>query len=117
MIIKQLTEIKTTVNPTNTLVTYNENSKDKTTQSRDNVIDKTIQNNNKELFKNKKNTNKNLANTKTLSTTDNFTSTCFEHPKNKKNASANGKKHVGLGKLNINILLKCVYFRGRKLVV
>ena len=117
MIIKQLTEIKTTVNPTNTLVTYNENSKDKTTQNRDNVIDKTIQNNNKELFKNKKNTNKNLANTKTLSTTDNFTSTCFEHPKNKKNASANGKKHVGLGKLNINILLKCVYFRGRKLVV
>ena len=95
MIIKQLTEIKATVDPTNALVTYNENSKDKTTQNRDNVINKTIQNNNKELFKNKKNTNKNLANTKTLSTTDNFTSTCFEHPKNKKNASANGKKHVG----------------------
>ena len=36
---------------------------------------------------------KNLANTKTLSTTtDNFTSTYFEHPKNEKNASANEKK-------------------------
>ena len=91
LIIKQLTEIKTTVNPTNTLVTYNDNSKDKTTQNSDSVIDKTIQNNNKELFKNKKNTNKNLANTKTLSTTDNFTNTCFEHTKNEKNASANGK--------------------------
>ena len=84
LIIKQLTEIKTTVNPTNTLVTYNENSADKTTQNSDN-----------EPFKNKKNTNKNLANTKTLSTTDNFTSTCFEHHKNEKNASVNGKKHVG----------------------
>ena len=81
LIIKQLTEIKTTVNPTNTLVTSNENSADKTTQNSEN-----------EPFKNKKNTNKNLATTKTLSTTDNFTSTCFEHPKNEKNASANGKK-------------------------
>ena len=26
-----------------------------------------------------------------LSTTDNFTSTCYEHPKNEKNASAKGK--------------------------
>ena len=69
LIIKQLTEIKVTLNPTNTLVTYNKNSTDKTTQNSDNVIDKTIQNNNKEPFKNKKNTNKNLANTKTLSTT------------------------------------------------
>ena len=33
LIIKQLTEIKTTVNHTNTLVTYNENSKDKTNQN------------------------------------------------------------------------------------
>ena len=74
-----------------TLVTYNEIPTDKTIQNSDNVIDKTIQNNNKELFKNKKNTNKNLANTKTLSTTDNFTKTCFEHPKNEKNASANRK--------------------------
>ena len=41
--IKQLTEIKATVNVTNTLVTYNENSKDKTTQNSDNVIDKIIQ--------------------------------------------------------------------------
>ena len=32
LIIKKMTEIKTTVNPTNTLVTYNKNSKDKTTQ-------------------------------------------------------------------------------------
>ena len=56
LIIKQLTEIKATVNPTNTLVTYNKNSTDKTTQNSDNVIDKTIQNNNKEPFKNKKNT-------------------------------------------------------------
>ena len=91
LIIKQLTEIKATVNPTNTLVTYNKNSTDKTTQNSDNVIDKTIQNNNKEPFKNKKNTNKNLANTKTLSTTDNFTSTCLEHPKNEKYKSQNGK--------------------------
>ena len=91
LIIKQLTEIKATVNPTNMLVTYNKNSTDKTTQNSDNVIDKTIQNNNKEPFKNKKNTNKNLANTKTLSTTDNFTSTCLEHPKNEKYKSQNGK--------------------------
>ena len=91
LIIKQLTEIKATVNPTNTLVTYNKNSTDKTTQNSDNVIDKTIQNNNKEPFKNKKNTNKNLANTKTLSTTDNFTRTCLEHPKNEKYKSQNGK--------------------------
>ena len=61
------------------------------TQNSNNVIDKTIQNNNKEFFKNKKNTNKNLADTKTLSTTDNFTSTCYEHPKNEKNARAKGK--------------------------
>ena len=59
LIIKQLTEIEVVINPTNTLVTYNENSTDKTTQNSDNVIDKTIQNNNKEPFKNKKNTNKN----------------------------------------------------------
>ena len=38
---------------------------------------------------------KNLANTKTLSATDNFASTCFEHHKNEKNASANRKKHAG----------------------
>ena len=61
------------------------------TQNSNNVIDKTIQNNSKEFFKNKKNTNKNLADTKTLSTTDNFTSTCYEHPKNEKNARAKGK--------------------------
>ena len=80
LIIKQqLTEIKTTVNPTNTLVTYNENSTNMTAQNCGNVIDKTIQNNNKEHFKNKKNTSKS------------FTSTCFKHPKNKKNASANRK--------------------------
>ena len=93
LIIKQMTEIKTTrKNPTNTFVTYNENSKEETTQNSDNVIDKTIQNNKKELFKNKRNTSKNVANMITLSTTDNFTSTCFEHPKNEKNARANGKK-------------------------
>ena len=92
LIIKQMTEIKTTrKNPTNTFVTYNENSKEETTQNSDNVIDKTIQNNKKELFKNKRNTSKNVANMITLSTTDNFTSTCFEHPKNEKNASTNGK--------------------------
>ena len=90
LIIKQLTEIKAIVNPTNTLVTYNKNS-DKTTKNSDNVIDKTILNNKKEPFKNKTNTNKNLANTKTLSTTDNFTSTYFEHPKNEKSESPNGK--------------------------
>ena len=39
LIIKQLTEIKTTINPTNTLATYNENSTNKITQ-----------NNNKEPF-------------------------------------------------------------------
>ena len=42
LIIKQLTEIKATINPTNMLVTYNEKSTDKTTQNSDNVIDKTI---------------------------------------------------------------------------
>ena len=68
MIIKQLTEIKATINPTNTIVTYNENAIDKTTQNSDNVIDKTIQNN-KESFKDKNDTSKSLANTKTLSTT------------------------------------------------
>ena len=51
--IKQLTEIKTTVSPTITLITYNENSTDKTTQNSNNVIDNAIQNNNK-TFKNKK---------------------------------------------------------------
>ena len=56
LITKQLTKIKATVNPTNTLVTYNKNSTDKTTQNSDNVIDKTIQNNNKEPFKNKNKT-------------------------------------------------------------
>ena len=91
LIIKQLTEIKTTVNPTSALVTCNENSIDKTTQNSNNVIVKNIKNNNQELLKNKKNANKNLSNTKTLSTTDTFTSTCFEHPINEKNASTNGK--------------------------
>ena len=37
LIIKQLTEIKTTVNPTSTLVTCNENSTDKTTQNSNNI--------------------------------------------------------------------------------
>ena len=92
MIIKQLTEIKTTINLTNTLVTYNKNSKDKTTQNSDNVIYEPIHNKNKELFKNIKNANKNLDNTRTLSITDNFTSTCFEHNKNEKTENANGKK-------------------------
>ena len=91
LIIKQLTEIKTMVKPTSTLVTCNGNSKGKTTQNSSNVIDKTIQNNNKEfLKKQKKIANKSLANTKILRTTDNFTSTCFEHPVNEKIASTNG---------------------------
>ena len=42
LIIKQLTEIKTTVNPTSMLVTFNENSTDQTTRNSNNVIDKTI---------------------------------------------------------------------------
>ena len=42
--------IKTTVNPTNTLVTYNENAIDNTTQNSDNVIDKTIENNKKNFL-------------------------------------------------------------------
>ena len=54
LIIKQLTQIKTTVNPTSTLVTCTENSTDKTTQNSNNVTDKTIQNNNQELLKNRK---------------------------------------------------------------
>ena len=54
LMIKQLAEIKTRVNPTNTLGTYNENSTVKATQNSDNVIDKTVQNSNKELFKHKK---------------------------------------------------------------
>ena len=48
MIKKQLTEIKTTANPTSTLVTYNDHS-----------IDKTTQNNNKELKKKNVKQNKN----------------------------------------------------------
>ena len=64
-----------------------------------NVIDKTIQNTflkkPKNLFKNIKNTNQDLANTKTFNTTDNFTSTCFEYPKNEKNENPKGKTHVG----------------------
>ena len=92
LVIKQLTEIKTTVNVTNTLVTYNENSKDKTTQNSDNIIDKTIQYNKQGNSEKQKISNKNLAYTKFLSTTDNFTNTCFEHPENEKNARANGKK-------------------------
>ena len=48
LIIKQLTEIKATINPTNT------SGPDRTTQNSGNVIDKAIQNNNKEPFKNKK---------------------------------------------------------------
>ena len=52
--VKQMTEIKTMVNPTSMLVTFNEDSKDKNTQNSKNVIDKTIQNNNKELLKTKK---------------------------------------------------------------
>ena len=91
LIIKQLTEIKTMINPTITLVTCNENSIDKTTQNSNNVIDKNIKNNNQELLKNKKNVNKNLSNTKTLTKTDTFTSTCFEHPINIKKASTNRK--------------------------
>ena len=58
LIIKQLTEIKTTVNPTSKFVPCNENSTDKTTQNSNNVIDKTIKNNNQELFKNTKNAKK-----------------------------------------------------------
>ena len=54
LIIKQLTEIKIKVNPTNTLGTYNENSTDKTNHNSNNVIDKIIQNNsNNVLFKHK----------------------------------------------------------------
>ena len=49
--ITKLTEIKTTVNPTSTLVTCSENSTDKITQNSNNVIDKTIQNNNQKLKK------------------------------------------------------------------
>ena len=53
LIIKQLTEIQTTVNLTNTLVTQKENLRDKTSQNSDNIIDKKIQNNNEELFRKK----------------------------------------------------------------
>ena len=94
MIIKQLTEIKSTVNPTSTLVTCNGNSTDRTRQNNNNLIHNTIQNDNfekKELLKNKENANKSFSSTKTLSTMDNFTSTCFEHPVNKKIASTTGK--------------------------
>ena len=48
--IKQLTEIKTRVNPTNTFTS----STDKTTQNSDNVIDKNVQNNNKDFLNTKK---------------------------------------------------------------
>ena len=95
LIIKQLTEIKTTVNPTSALFICNANSTDKTTQNSNNVIDKTIQKNNQELLKYKKNANNYVANTKTLSITDTFTGTCFEHPINEKN----GKKLPKLTKI------------------
>ena len=45
--MNQITEIKTTVNPTSTLVTCNENSTDKITQNINAVTNKTIQYNNK----------------------------------------------------------------------
>ena len=64
---------------------------DKTNQNSNNVIDKTNLNNSKKPLKNEKNANQNLANTKALSTNDNFTSTCFEHPIIEKNASTNIK--------------------------
>ena len=92
LIIKQLTEIKTTVNPTSTLVTCNENSRDKTTQNSNNVIDKNIKNNKQELLKNEKNANKNLSKTKTLNTTDTFISTCFEHATKTKRTQAQTEK-------------------------
>ena len=86
------------------LVTCNKNSTDKTTENSDNVIDMTIQNNNKEPLKNKKNTNKNFADSKTLNTTDNFTSRCFEHPTNEKYKSQNGK-NTSEANDNIDILM------------
>ena len=94
LIIKQLTEIKSTVNHTSKLVTCNGNSTDRTRQNSNNLIHNTIQNDNfekKELLKNKENASKSFSSTKTLSTMDNFTSTCFEHPVNKKIASTTGK--------------------------
>ena len=94
LIIKQLTEIRSTVNHTSTLVTCNGNSTDRTRQNSNNLIHNTIQNDNfekKELLKNKENASKSFSSTKTLSTMDNFTSTCFEHPVNKKIASTTGK--------------------------
>ena len=98
LIIKQVTEIKTTVNPTNTLVICNENSIDKTTQNSNNVIDKNIKNNNQEILKNKKSTNKNLPNTKTLNTTDALTNTCFGHPISKKTQAQTKKTRWKLTK-------------------
>ena len=41
LIIKQLTEIKTTLNPTSASVAYSDNSVDTTIQNRNNVLDKT----------------------------------------------------------------------------
>ena len=75
LIIKQLPEIKTTVNPTSNLVTCNEISTDTTTQNSNSVIGKAIQNQNQELLKKeikktKKKGNKNI---------------------NEKNACTNGK--------------------------
>ena len=90
LIMKQMAEIKTMVNTTSTLVTCDDKSLDKTIQNSNIVINKTIQNNNKELLKSK-NTNKNLANMETLSTTDNLTTTCLEHPLNENNVSIIGK--------------------------
>ena len=87
MIIKQLTEIKTTVNPASTLVVCNASLIDTSIQNRINVIDKAIQNK-------KKNANKNLANTETLNTTDNFTSSCLEHPIIEKHASTRRKNSL-----------------------
>ena len=103
LIIKQLTEIKSTVNPTSTLVTCNGNSTDRTRQNSNNLIHNTIQNDNfekRELLKNKENANKSFPNTITLSTIDNFTSTCFEYPVNKKIASTTEKSSRKLAKRN-----------------
>lgn len=41
LIIKQLTEIKTTLNPTSASVAYSDNSVDTTIQNSNNVLDKT----------------------------------------------------------------------------
>ena len=82
------------------LLSCTENSTDKTYKNSNNLINKTIKNDNKKLLENKKR-KKSLTNAKTLGTTDNFISTCLEHPANNRNLS-NNDNYSEITNRNIN---------------